>query len=199
MKNRTGRSGRPRTYQVKNAIFGFLVIGFFLLISPALVHGEGFSLQASHRPLKSVLNELSRMSGITFIYDDDWADFPVSVQLKNIELEQALKRILANLNHAIIFNPDGSISIRIYEVVNRNREPEVGSGNHSSILSEMPEHRADDPRLQEETDDTATDERLSQEVEETEEAAGEESEPEAEESLKHEEAPADDAEAPPED
>lgn len=202
MKNLRYLSWNSRAFPAKSAVYGFLIISLFLLISTSAACGEAYSLQVSKKPLKNVLDELSALSGITFIYDDDWGDFPITVQFKNIELEPALKRILTNLNHAVIFNPDGSITIRIYEVVNRQRNSEVETENVPSLAEEAPGHQLDEPQLTEEkpeeTDDASDDEQLSEETEETEKAAEEESEAEVEteESSRNEETPADAAEAP---
>jgi len=101
----------------KLAVFWISIAAFCSLVKIGMVHGEGFSLQVSKRPLESVLHDLSQKSGVRFVFDDVWADLPITVQFKNMALEPALKRILSNLNHAIIYNTDGSVTIRIYDVV----------------------------------------------------------------------------------
>ena len=76
---------------------------------------ELVSLNIRNAPLAEVLDKVSQTSGYEFIIDENWYDLPISVTFDAIPLEQALKRILANVNHAIVYNSDRRVLIRIYE------------------------------------------------------------------------------------
>jgi type II secretory pathway component GspD/PulD (secretin) len=76
---------------------------------------ELVSLNIRNAPLAEVLDKVSQASGYEFIIDENWYDLPISVTFDAIPLEQALKRILANVNHAIVYNSDRRVLIRIFE------------------------------------------------------------------------------------
>lgn len=99
---------------------------------------ELVSVDANNEPLSEVLDDVSQASGYEFIIDENWDDLPISVKFDAMPVDEALKRILANVNHAIIYNSDRKLVIRIYEkdsnaynnssasAVNRNpRTPEL--------------------------------------------------------------------------
>jgi hypothetical protein len=62
-----------------------------------------------------VLDDVSQATGYEVIVDENWDDLPITVKFEAIPLDQALKRILAKVNHAIIYSSDRRVLIRIYE------------------------------------------------------------------------------------
>jgi hypothetical protein len=62
-----------------------------------------------------VLEEISQATGYELIIDENWGDLPITVKFDAIPLDQALKQILAKVNHAIIYRSDRRVLIRIYE------------------------------------------------------------------------------------
>ena len=62
------------------------------------------SIKADNKPLTQVLEEISEASGYTIKFDEEWGNEPVSLSLENKPLDKALNRVLANLNHAVIWN-----------------------------------------------------------------------------------------------
>ena len=76
---------------------------------------ELISLEIENQPLGDVLEDLSAETGYQFSIDESWNDFPVTASIKNEPLHRGLKRILRNLNNAVIFGSDGTIRIKIYE------------------------------------------------------------------------------------
>lgn len=106
--------GRHGLGWIRRTVWGILVV-FFLLSAGGAALGQGVSLKTSDEPLQNVLADLARATGKKLFCDEAWADLPITVQFKNLPLETALKRILANLNHAIIYQTDDTILIRIYE------------------------------------------------------------------------------------
>jgi hypothetical protein len=62
------------------------------------------SLTVNNEPLRSVLERISKISGYEFTLQGDLKDRQISMVIENIPLEEALCRLLWNLNHAIIWN-----------------------------------------------------------------------------------------------
>lgn len=141
--------GRHGVRWMRRAILG-IVVFFCCLAAGGAALGGGLSLQTTDEPLLDVLDDLSRMTGKKFLCDKAWADLPITVQFKNLALETALKRILANLNHAIIYQADDTILIRIYERVEYAGDTAAGTGG-VGIAAEAPSgHMAVDVSLPEE-------------------------------------------------
>jgi hypothetical protein len=76
---------------------------------------ELISLNIENQPLGEVLEDISAETGYQFNIDESWNDFPVTASMKNEPLHRGLKRILRNLNNAVIYGSDGTIRIKIYE------------------------------------------------------------------------------------
>ena len=76
---------------------------------------ELISLDIKNKPLGEVLEDISAETGYQFSIDESWIDFPVTASIKNEPLHRGLKRILRNLNNALIYGSDGTIKIKIYE------------------------------------------------------------------------------------
>ena len=92
-----------------------IVLAFYSIAQGKSDFNELVSLNANNEPLSEVLENVSQASGYEFIIDENWEDLPITVKFDAIPLDQALKRILANINHAIIYNSDRKVLIRIFE------------------------------------------------------------------------------------
>lgn len=75
---------------------------------------ELISLEIKNQPLGEVLDDISAETGYHFNIDESWYSFPVTATFKNEPLHRGLKRILRNLNTAVIYGSDKVINIRIY-------------------------------------------------------------------------------------
>jgi hypothetical protein len=99
--------------------FGIKLLLIFLICHGAAQGKSEFSelisLNTNNEPLVEVLDSVSQASGYEIIIDEIWDDMPITVKFESIPVEQALKRILANVNHAIVYNSDRRVLIRIYE------------------------------------------------------------------------------------
>jgi hypothetical protein len=98
----------------------WLSIFFIILISYSFVQAkssfnEMITLNIENQPLAEVLDDVSQATGYELIIDENWDDLPITVKFEAIPLDQALKRILAKVNHAIIYSSDRRVLIRIYE------------------------------------------------------------------------------------
>ena len=102
-----------------------------ILISYSLARGtsdfsELISLHTENEPLAEVLDTVSRATGYELIFDENWNDLPITVDFEAMPLDQALKRILAKVNYAIIYRSDRKVLIRIYQ-------KESGAYTHSGV------------------------------------------------------------------
>jgi hypothetical protein len=127
-------------FQNKFRLNYWLSIFFVILISYSFAHGkssfnEMITLNIENQPLAEVLDDVSKATGYELIIDENWDDLPITVKFDAIPLDQALKRILAKVNHAIIYRNDRKVLIRIYEkdstvsihpgASTRNRRPHI--------------------------------------------------------------------------
>lgn len=71
------------------------------------------SITAVDEPLGQVLDKIGATIQYEFKVDEMWQDHPVTISVDGIPLNEGLKRILANLNHAIIYENDTTIKIAI--------------------------------------------------------------------------------------
>jgi hypothetical protein len=152
-----------RVFWVKLKILMLAVAAFCFFTVSGSAHGEGLSLQVVKAPLGNVLRDLSQQTGITFVYDKAWADLPITAQFRNIALEPALKRILSNLNHAIIYSTDGTVMIRIYGTVAYEKDSSTGSDRVRSFAEKNAAGRPEGLNPRDDADVTRTDDDEKQE------------------------------------
>jgi hypothetical protein len=72
------------------------------------------SINVKAQPLGEVLEHISEETGYQFRIDQSWQDFLITASFKNEPLHRGLKKILRQLNNAIIYGSDGTIKIMIY-------------------------------------------------------------------------------------
>jgi hypothetical protein len=110
-------------------IAAFMTVVLVLLLvqgaGPVFGGGTGedvrVTLVAKAEPLEEVLNRLSGMTGIRFRIRDEWRRIPVSGSLENVPLSRALKRLLVNYDHAVIYESDDVARIVIYGQTERGK------------------------------------------------------------------------------
>jgi len=93
---------------------------------------EPVSLTIRERPLGEVLGMITKMTGHTFIIDNQWLDMPVSISVEAIPLHKALKFIFADTS----YQSNGIIKIIIYS---ETAGPNKGSGSQSTEPASPPE------------------------------------------------------------
>lgn len=93
------------------------------------------SVNAENETLKNILGRISQISGYEIEFDQEWGNHPVNIRFENEPLEVALSRVLANLNHALIWNDsEKKISIFINAKVNaRGIKPSPSDSSSSSV------------------------------------------------------------------
>jgi hypothetical protein len=82
---------------------------------PAATHAELISMTIEDEPLGDVLKKISMATGYEFSLDDSWQSYRVTASLEKVSLHKGLKRILRNLDNAIIYGSDRKIKIIIYD------------------------------------------------------------------------------------
>ena len=101
-------------------ILGGVIISTGLAITSFGSEKEGelpvVSLSAKEEPLRKVLDKISIASGYEITLNGESGDLPVSVTFKNAALDEALKRVLRELNYTAIWDEgDKKISLTIYD------------------------------------------------------------------------------------
>jgi hypothetical protein len=98
---------------MRRAGFILVLIAIFLPLHSGDAAGNVISMQIQDKPLGAVLDELSRKSGDKIVCEEAWANLPITVRFVDLPLEKAIKKILKNINHVVIYGPD-SVQIKIY-------------------------------------------------------------------------------------
>jgi hypothetical protein len=102
------------------------------------------SLTATHQPLGAVLDSITGDTGYRFNLNERWEDYPVSATIRNLPLEQGLKRLLRSLNHTIIWEADKTVTIMIYgKVEPGNTGPGISFASPPQPVPEDPEPSAE--------------------------------------------------------
>ena len=92
--------------------------GFFIPTSAICDHSvadEIVSLNVKNQPLGEVLENISVVAGCQFSFDESWEYFPITASFDSKPLHRGLKIIFRNINNAIIYGPDRTIRIMIYD------------------------------------------------------------------------------------
>ena len=118
----------------------YLLLTMLFLMSPIASQAgnkthsgdELISLTAKEEPLADVLKKISMSTGYEIILDDNWRSYPVTVSLEEIPLNRGLKRILKDLNNAIVYVSSKKIEIIIYDKISHERESSASSNEKAS-------------------------------------------------------------------
>ncbi len=104
---------------ILSILLSFATLSLFLPISSLAgnvnVGEELISLTAKDEPLGDVLYKVSVATGYDISIDDKWQNYRVTASLEDVSLHKGLKRILRNLNSAIIYVSSKKIKIIIYD------------------------------------------------------------------------------------
>ena len=85
------------------------------------------SLDAKDKKLGEVLDQLAAESGYSIVYDQQWSDISISVQLTNESLESALNRVLKGLDYAMVLN-ESQKRIKLYIFGSKTSLRQSGGG-----------------------------------------------------------------------
>lgn len=115
-------TAKRSTYRVLLALLANLVLTLpsqtFFLHAAMGVELRLLSLDSRGEPLGEILKKISKDTGYRISVDPEWTGLPVSVSFKNLPMDKGLRRILARLNHSIVFDDaDQRISIVIKSLI----------------------------------------------------------------------------------
>ncbi len=144
-------AGSPKSPIVFFLVFYFLLAcGLFRLVpvyGSALqlkMHDDLLSLSAVEVDLDRVLQRLSEATGIDFRLSKD-LNKKVTLQLSDVRLETALKRILEGLNYAMVYSvARNGDAARISEIYIYGKREKGGRISPSAPPEEMPGRRISD-------------------------------------------------------
>jgi hypothetical protein len=91
---------------------------------------DSITLKSQKKPLEAVLKEIGQANGYTFILADEWKNTPISVNFSQLPMDDALKRILTNMNYAVIYDSATTIRIVIFGISATNRSSHGISGRN---------------------------------------------------------------------
>jgi type II secretory pathway component GspD/PulD (secretin) len=106
---------------------------------------ELISLTVKDEPLGDVLYKVSMATGYDIIVDNKWQNYRVSASLEEVSLHKGLKRILRNLNSAIIYVSRKRIKIVIYDKTTPDKASLAPTAEGSFDKSAIPQHKATRP------------------------------------------------------
>jgi type II secretory pathway component GspD/PulD (secretin) len=96
----------------------FIALSLFLTSSSWAETDAGdelISLTAKNEPLGDVVYKISMATGYDISVDNKWQNYRVTASLEDVSLHKGLKRILRDLNSAIIYVSSKKIRIIIYD------------------------------------------------------------------------------------
>lgn len=169
---------QPNTWdiRIRTTLAVLLSIMLFFLQNGlcAEPNSDSISLESEKRPLEEVLKEIGQASGYTFVIGDAWKSTPISVNFRQLALDDALKRILANMNYAVIYDSPTTIRIVIYGMASTDRSSGGISGRYTrpepDVRDIQQEVRMPEPEIAPNTpDDNLSNEKEEEQEEEQEE------------------------------
>ena len=97
------------------ALLASAVLWLLTPLAPAQTSEATVSLNVKDMPLSDVLAQITIATGTDFIIDSSWQKLQVTALVEDAPLPVALKRVLNQVNHAIIYRPQNRIEILIYQ------------------------------------------------------------------------------------
>lgn len=109
---KSGETGKGRVMVILVACSVFLCVDSGRLLAQPTqiaieVHRETMTARLLQVPLKAVLQELQRQTGLKYTVSEEEADRVISVEFTSVSLRRGLSRILAHVDHAISFDANG--------------------------------------------------------------------------------------------
>jgi hypothetical protein len=133
--------GRLFSYLVVFFLFWLGAISTILSPSPCLGSESGeelatFSLEADQQALGEVLQQISKTTGYEITIDPEYAKLPITASLKNVTVEEALRRILGKLSRYMVIDEAAKkISVRIVDA-GVKKTTAIGSQEKSNPLDQ---------------------------------------------------------------
>ena len=88
----------------------FIVAGAAEKGHTLIFKGDTFTAILEKEPLKNILEEIRRETGIRFRIAESESDERVSVQFENLTLKEGLRRILRTMNYSLLFDRNDNLT-----------------------------------------------------------------------------------------
>lgn len=98
--------------------------------------GTKLTVDANNTTLGALLNEIHEKTGTTFILDEEASRKTVFLAFQGLPLETAIHRILRELDHTMVFRPDGALEKVIVTGESRKRSS-AGENQRGSAPSTL--------------------------------------------------------------
>jgi hypothetical protein len=105
------------------ALLANTVLWLLAPLAPAQTSEATVSLNVKNMPLSEVLAQITIATGTDFIIDSSWQKLQVTALVDDVPLPVALKRVLNQVNHAIIYRSQNRIEILIYQAEKPSAPP----------------------------------------------------------------------------
>ena len=102
-----------------------------------LTEEPNISIEIQDQPLGEVLDIISQDTGYTFNVSSQWKDYSVNASIQSMPLNKGLNRILAGLNHVIIYESEKIINILVYGKANPGGRESYSKQSRSSLIKKF--------------------------------------------------------------
>lgn len=102
-----------------------------------LTEEPNISIEIQDQPLGEVLDIISQDTGYTFNVSRQWKDYSVNASIQSMPLNKGLNRILAGLNHVIIYESEKNINILVYGEANLGERESYSKQSRSSLIKKF--------------------------------------------------------------
>lgn len=102
-----------------------------------LTEEPNISIEIQDQPLGEVLDIISQDTGYTFNVSRQWKDYSVNASIQSMPLNKGLNRILAGLNHVIIYESEKIVNILVYGKANLGERESYSKQSRSSLIKKF--------------------------------------------------------------
>lgn len=107
-----------------------------------------YSSEHKNESLQVVIQNLSLFFGKEIRVNDAWLKWPVTIQLQNVTLHQAINRILSKTNYSVTYSNDGRIQIKIEGLASDTfHKPHISAMDVEGLIEVVPGTSADEYRF----------------------------------------------------
>ena len=134
-----GNLNRYRHYLIMMMLLFLTTEGNFInqVRGQELTEEPNISIEIQDQPLGEVLDIISQDTGYTFNVSRQWKDYSVNASIQSMPLNKGLNRILAGLNHVIIYESEKIINILVYGKANLGGRESYSKQSRSSLIKKF--------------------------------------------------------------
>ena len=134
-----GNLNRYRHYLIIMMLLFLTTEGNFInqVRGQELTEEPNISIEVQDQPLGEVLDIISQDTGYTFKVSNQWKDYSVNASIQSMPLNKGLNRILAGLNHVIIYESENNINILVYGKADLSERESYPKQSRSSLIKKF--------------------------------------------------------------